>query len=276
MVWLTFSPIARSTELYYSIDEATVDLLLNWGCIAFIPCLPLSYILMNKPHGLRRSIILLAIAVFSATVIRVIPIVITSPTSPNFKSISLPFLHVGQILNAACGPLVMAPVAQLSCLWFAPHERTRATTIAILANSFGATVGYVISPYIVALPGDVPRLLYVHVGIAFIACVLTVLYFPAQPPTAPSAAAEALMFHPGSEQTSGFLKKYMQDVWKCLTTPSFVLLTIAGSILLGIFGTWTSLFDVILKPENYTEKEAGNNINFRILNDTFFSLFVSS
>ncbi len=48
LIWLTFSPIARSAEAYYNITDATVDLLLNWGSIIFIPCLPLTYILLNK------------------------------------------------------------------------------------------------------------------------------------------------------------------------------------------------------------------------------------
>jgi MFS family permease len=257
LIWLTFSPIARSVEIYYHIDEATVDLLLNWGPIIFIPCLPLTYILLNKHHGLRCCVIILALTDFLAAFVRVLPIVITSPSSPHFSSISLPFLHFGQILNAACGPLVMAPVAQLSCLWFPPHERTRATTFAILANNFGSTVGFVISPYIVSSPDYVPHLLYVHLALAFLACVLALLYFPPVPPSAPSAAAELLIIGPTSEQNSGSVKKFMKDIGRCLTTPSFVLIATAGGLLTGVLGTWVSLYDVILKPENYTEQQAG-------------------
>jgi hypothetical protein len=256
-MWLTFSPIARSAETYYHISEVTIDLLLNWGSIIFIPCLPLAYILLNKHHGLRRCIIILAITDFLAALVRVIPVVITSPSSPKFSSISVPFLHVGQILNAACGPLVMAPVSQLSCLWFGPHERTRATTVAVFANNLGATVGFLISPYIVSSPDHVPRLLYVHLVLAFLACVLALLYFPAQPPSAPSAAAELLIFRPATEQNTNSWKTFMKGIGKCLTTPSFVLISTAGGLLFGTIGTWTSLFDIILKPENYTEQQAG-------------------
>jgi hypothetical protein len=257
LIWLTFSPIARNTEAYYKITDSTIDLLLNWGPIIFIPCLPLTYVLLNKHHGLRRCVILLAITDFAAALVRVIPIVITSPSSPNFSTISLPFLHAGQILNAACGPLVMAPVSQLSCLWFAPHERTRATTVAIFANNFGATVGFVISPFIVSSPDNVPYLLYFHLGLAFIACVLALLYFPAEPPSAPSAAAELLIFHPVNEESSNSWMTFLKDSWHCLTTPSFLLISLAGGLLLGTFGAWTSLYDIILEPEHYTEQQAG-------------------
>ncbi|CAF0785698.1 unnamed protein product [Adineta ricciae] len=257
LIWLTFSPIARATEAYYNITESTVDLLLNWGPIIFIPCLPLTYILLNKHHGLRNCVIILALVDFVAALVRVLPVVITTPSSPHFSSIALPFLHMGQILNAACGPLVMAPVSQLSCLWFAPNERTRATTIAIMANNFGSTVGFVISPFIVSSPDRVPYLLYLHLALAFIACVLVLLYFPPQPPSPPSAAAELLVLHPTSEQATNSWRTFMKDVWQCLTTPSFVLLSLAGGLSSGVFGAWTSLFDLILKPENYTELQAG-------------------
>jgi MFS family permease len=151
----------------------------------------------------------------------------------------------------------MAPVSQLSCLWFAPHERTRATSVALIANNFGSTVGFIISPFIVSSPEYVPYLLYLHLALAFLACVLALLYFPPQPPSAPSAAAELLILHPSSEQNNNSWKIYMKDIWKCLTTPSFLLLSTAGGLLAGVLGTWTSLYDVILAPENYTEKQAG-------------------
>ena len=257
LFWLTFSPIARSAEDYYHISEATVDLLLNWGPIIFIPCLPLTYILLNKPNGLRRCVLLLAFTGFLSTILRVIPSIITSPSSPHFSSIAMPFMHAGQILNAACGPLVMAPVSQLSCLWFGANERVRATTIAIMANNFGSTVGFLISAPIVSSPEYVPRLLYIHVGLAFVPCVLAFLYFPAHPPTAPSPAAEQLLFHPDSEQSGNSWRILMKNIWHCFTKPSFVLIAMAGGLIGGTTSAWTSLFDVILKPENYTEQQAG-------------------
>ena len=257
IIWLTFSPIARATEKYYNIGDSTVTLFLNWGPIIFIPCLPLTYMLLNKPSGLRKCVLILAVMDFLGAACRVVPSIITSPSSPDFSSISLPFLHAGQILNAACGPLVMAPVSQLSCLWFAPHERTRATTVAIFANNFGSTIGFVISPFIVSDPSHIPRLLYIHLGLAFLACVLTLLYFPAQPPTAPSAAAELITHSPENQVATNTWRSTLQDVWTCMTNPAFVLLSTAGGILYGTMGAWTGLFDIILKPENYSEEDAG-------------------
>ena len=254
-IWLTFSPIARSAEQYYHISEATIDLLLNWGPIIFIPCLPLTYFLLNQSNGLRNCVVLLAILDFFAAMIRVIPSVIIHPSNPHFTTISLVFLHLGQILNAACGPLVMAPVSQLSCLWFAPHERTRATTIAIFSNSFGLTMGFLISPWIVTIPDNVPHLLYLHLGLAFLACILALLFFPLAPIHPPSAAATLLLQRPNNDhQTS---RQFWRDLKQCLAKPSFLLIAGAGGLMSGTLSSWTSLFDVILKTENYTEQQAG-------------------
>jgi hypothetical protein len=259
LMWLTFSPIARQAEVYYNITESTVDLLLNWGPIVFIPCLPLTSILLNMPNGLRYCVIILAITDFTGALARIVPSIILTAGSANFNSIALPFIHIGQILNAACGPLVMAPVSQISCLWFAPHERTRATTVAIFANNFGATVGFVISPFLVSEPEHVPHLLYVHFGLAFIACVLALIYFPAQPPSAPSAAAELLINNPTSAENSHDWRTFLRDIWTCLTNPAFLILSTAGGLIYGMFGAWTSLYDVLLEPEGYSESATGKS-----------------
>src|SRR5579871_900766 len=92
LMWLTFSPIARNAETYYNITEATVDLLLNWGPIIFIPVLPFTSILLNRPNGLRHCVILLAITGFLAAIFRVIPLVIATSSNPHFSSLSLPFV----------------------------------------------------------------------------------------------------------------------------------------------------------------------------------------
>ncbi|UJR11507.1 hypothetical protein I4U23_015688 [Adineta vaga] len=255
IIWLTFSPIARNAEKYYQMNEATIDLLLNWQSILFIPFLPLAYIILNKQNGLRKCVMLVATLTFLGTILRLIPLIISHSSSPHFHSISMPFLHAGHILNAICYPLVTAPVSQLSCEWFGLNERTRATTIAIIANNFGGTIGYVTSPFIVSSPECVPRLLYIHLGLAFVACVLTFLYFPAHPPTPPSPAAQQLSQTINEENSSW--KIHMKHIWQCLTTPSFLLICNAGSFSYGIFNVWVGLYDNILIPQNYTEIQTG-------------------
>jgi hypothetical protein len=49
----------------------------------------------------------------------------------------------------------------------------------------------------------------------------------------------------------------MEEVWQCMKSPAFMLLSIVGGLTTGGFSAWTGLYDVILAPENYTEQQAG-------------------
>ena len=258
MFWLTFSPIAGSTIDFFHVDEATVDLLLNWGPIIFLPSLPFVYLLLNTHHGLRKCILILAIVSLVATCLRLIPLIATSPTDAHFHDTALPFLHVGQILIAVTGPIVMALVSQLSCMWFAPHERTRATTIAILGPSLGGAVGFLVPPFLVSEAEQVPRLLYLHTVQAFIACVLTLAYFPAEPPSPPSLAADMLNVNRAvKERATDTFRKALRDIWRCFRNISCVLIMFSGALMGGTFSAWGGLFANILTPLNYTQVEAG-------------------
>lgn len=258
LMWLTFSPIARHAEEYYNVTVNTIDLLLNWGPIISIPCLPLASLLLNTPNGLRYCVLVLALTDFLAALARMLPSIILHSTSSNFKTVALPLIHLGQILNAMCGPLAAIPVSQLSSLWFAPHERTRATTIAILANNnIGTAIGFIISPYIVNQSEHVPYLLYLHFGLACVACVLTLASFPSRPPSAPSAAAELLIANSTSGGTRHNWRKFAKDLWICFTNPAFLFLAIAGGLINGAINAWTGLYDVLLESEGYTETQAG-------------------
>jgi hypothetical protein len=263
MFWLTFSPIAGSTKTFYHVTEATVDLLLNWGPIIFLPTLPLIYLLLNSYHGLRKCVLIFAIVPVIATCLRLIPSVVISSTNPNFHDITVPFLHVGQILIAITGPIAMALVSQLSCIWFAPDERTRATTAAILGTNLGGAAGFLVPPFLVSEPWHVPRLLYMHTGQALLACVLTLAYFPAEPPSPPSVAADMLNANRLiKERPVEILKRVLWDILHCCRNISCVLLIASGALFGGTFAAWGGLFATILTPLGYSEVEAGKKVFF--------------
>ncbi|CAF2797106.1 unnamed protein product [Rotaria sp. Silwood2] len=258
MFWLTFSPIAGSAQKFYNISEATVDLLLNWGPIIFLPTLPFVYLLLNTHHGLRKCVLIFAIVPVIATSLRLFPLIVTSSTSHNFHDIAIPFLHIGQILIAATGPIAMALVSQLSCIWFAPHERTRATTIAILGAASGGAAAFIIEPRLVSEAWCVPHLLYLHTGQATFACILTLAYFPAEPPSSPSVAADLLNAHRLIKtELIERLKRFARDIFHCCQNISCVLIIISGAAMGGTFAAWSGLFATILTPLGYTEIEAG-------------------
>lgn len=258
MFWLTFSPIASSTMDFYHVDEATVDLLLNWGPIIFLPTLPLVYLILNSHRGLRKCLLIFASVSFFATSFRLLPLWIVSSSDSNFHETALPILHFSQILIAATGPFAMAVASQLSCLWFPLNERTRATTVAVLSASLGGAMAFLISPHLVTEASQVPRLLYLHTGQAFLAVLLTIVYCPAEPFSPPSSAAQQLLLEQSiPEKPIEIFKRFLFDFVKCCRNPSCVLLVLAGGILGGTMAAWTGILATILKPLDYSDTEAG-------------------
>jgi hypothetical protein len=58
----------------------------------------------------------------------------------------------------------------------------------VVCKSIGAAAGFLVGPAMVKKPGDIPSLLYFHVGFAWVTMIAIGIYFPASPPTPPSAA----------------------------------------------------------------------------------------
>ena len=275
LFWLTFSPISNQAEVYYHTDVNTINLLLNWGPIIYIPCQFLTFWIASVHGGLRKVVLTSSTLCTVAMLLRCVPNILWSPSSSAFQSNAIWFLHAAHILNAAAGPLVMSTVSQCSALWFGVNERAKATSIAIFSNNLGAAIGFLQIPAQVQSDQgtDIPNLLYTHAGMAVFASILTLAYFPAAPPTPPSHAAE-LMMRPipvayaddeaivishsrGSTAVTiarqgtavrravvGVLRQF----WACCTNVSFLLLAIGGGGVLGVFNGWSALFNNILGP----------------------------
>lgn len=286
MFWLTFSPVANNAEEYYNISEAQVDLLLNWGPIVYIPVLPLTSWLLSRKGGLRTAVVCNQIMVTLGMSLRILPNLI-----PSLLPHAIWFLHVGHFLNGAAGPVVMAAASLLSAQWFGSDERSRATTVAVLANNLGAAAGFLIGPYMVKEPHDIPNFLYMHAIFAWVTMICIGIYFPAAPPTPPSAAqatkwaadAAAIaspvhashkhhisrnghLVDPSSVNPEVILvpslshnnePSFIAGCIQLLKNPSFMLLSLSGGLSQGFWNTWTGVLLTILSPMGYSQNEAG-------------------
>ena len=125
--------------------------------------------------------------------------------------------HICSILNGICGVTVMAAPPAISAAWFAPTERTTATSINQVFNNLGNAVSFVLGPFLVpggdyqnttkyasGGEGDIAaaagngtysqedireRIQWYMVGMAAFSCAMFLLilaYFPSKPPTPPS------------------------------------------------------------------------------------------
>eukprot|EP01084_Bolivina_argentea_P017966 33496_1 len=133
--WFTFSSVPSQVEQYYHLKHtssgnvnAVIDLLLNWGPIMAFPSIPLTaYILLFPIKGLKYSVKLSISLVFFGCLIRCIPTILKSIDNNYIINNSfwhtLIFLHIGQILNAIAGVIIMSVPSKLSVIWFPENER---------------------------------------------------------------------------------------------------------------------------------------------------------
>ncbi len=89
--WIPFSPVSPSTQIYYGIPSTTVDLLLNWGPIVFISCLPLAYLLLRRRNGFRHLVI------------------ITAPVHKNWTGHQLQFTRIELVTSSSSQELNWSP-----------------------------------------------------------------------------------------------------------------------------------------------------------------------
>lgn len=116
--------------------------------------------------------------------------------------------HLCSILNGISGVIIMAAPPAISAAWFAPGERTTATSINQVMNNAGNAVSFLVGPYVVPdnfanmsdFTRDTPTAAGVRkdiqwyvVGQAGVACAIFLVilaYFPSKPPTPPSPSSE--------------------------------------------------------------------------------------
>eukprot|EP01129_Flabellula_baltica_P012129 TRINITY_DN5427_c0_g1_i1.p1 TRINITY_DN5427_c0_g1~~TRINITY_DN5427_c0_g1_i1.p1 ORF type:complete len:438 (+),score=54.58 TRINITY_DN5427_c0_g1_i1:78-1391(+) len=229
--WIGLSPVSVDSKDFFEIDTDIINLLLAWGAIAFlITAVPVMLLLTALDHPVRLLIVGSCFLCGLGMVIRCLALI--DPKS----SASLVFLNVGQVLNAAAGPVCMIIPPVLSAEWFAENERTKSTSAMIISNGFGVGIAYLVAPYVVHHLG----MEMFCIGEAVLGVVLflvALIYFPSHPKTPPTRTSEM-----GSEIP---IKK---ELLMLIKNPSFILLTIIIGIQQGSLYGWAGMFDQFLYP----------------------------
>lgn len=157
---VTYSSVPAASNAYLGIDDATLNLLLAYGPIAFcLAVYPAAAILSARPvDGLRLTIRLGAGLCLAAATLRTVPVFIPARADSSDAAAhdtALALTHIAQFINAAVGPLIVASPAVLSRAWFPPAQRNTATAIANTANALGRAVGFFLGPALVSTASQV-------------------------------------------------------------------------------------------------------------------------
>ncbi|XP_065175556.1 solute carrier family 49 member 4-like isoform X2 [Sycon ciliatum] len=230
-IWVTFGTIAKQTEDYYDVSSSEVDMLAAWGPITFIVGMLFCPYLLER-RGIRDTM-------FIAVLLEVVGAGVRVFAPPGRSMFAL--VHLGQILNGLAGPLIAAPPAKLSAVWFPPHQRTTATTIGAMAPFAGLAVAFLFIPFLANNYGMQTMLLWQFILTGIITLAVAV-YFPEAPPTPPSASSEV-------QRVS------LKNCWsKVKGNRTFWILSICGGVTSGVFSAWASILSIILNSsDNFTD-----------------------
>lgn len=134
LVWLTFSASPKEVKEYYNLGgepDRQIDMLLNWGPISYVIAIAFVMIAVNRGGtSLWRVLLSGGLLTASGAVVRLIPTFIGAEFRQSTSAAYV--LHFGQFLNGLNGPPGGATPSALSAAWFAPEQRTLATSLAYI------------------------------------------------------------------------------------------------------------------------------------------------
>ena len=232
MVYSTISPIAPYAEQALNLNQTDISLLANWYNIMFIIGV-FPYMWLIQVKGLRLPITSAAVLMATGAFVRCLN---SGNLVPSFDKA---MLHFGQAINGLASSVLWFSCTKISATWFPPSERTISTSIALVSGGFGVAISFVVGPYTVkGIAGNlldsgnytenesyalaIRYLFYGESIVTAILCLMTVIYFPSQPPSPPcyTATSERFNFIEGFKKFSTSL-----DGWLI-----FLLYSISGQV----------------------------------------------
>lgn len=140
--WLVFDPVAETLDHFFKdLNKKQLELLSSWQPIVFlVMCFPVMK-LVARYDGLRLAVRLGATSEMLGAVLKLIGCLSRSTAA------GLAFLHIGQIFSGVGSPVATGAVSALSATWFEPEERTRATGAAVMMNTMGNAICYLVIPF---------------------------------------------------------------------------------------------------------------------------------
>lgn len=259
--WLIFDPVSESLEHFFKgLNKHQLELLSSWQPIVFlIMCIPIMR-LVTRYDGLRMAVRVGASAEMIGASLKLIgSLAHKSPAG-------LVILHIGQMFSGVGSPVATGCVSALSATWFLPEERTRSTAAAVMFNTVGNAICFIIVPSLTAALTFTSVVVY-EVIMAAISLFLVWMVMPQEhlvedaeahktaeeeddnrgpaasihsPSDLGSGEEVIIASQPHQKEHAGLRKQLLQ----LIKNPSVVCLCIIYAWLCGGFTAWVSLFSI--------------------------------
>jgi FLVCR family MFS transporter len=259
ITWTPLSALPDAAKIYWPcLSDSLIFWSLNMATIVYVPISFISPWLLTTPNGMQRSVqVGVAFSLLSAAVR--VPAAMAGPSfraSPWCNAL----MQLGGAFCGIAGPFTQGSPSRFSAIWFPPEERTRATAIAFLGTYIGSAASYVISPALVQTPDQMPLLIYIEFGLAFLPFFCVAVYFPDSPEA--MAATDGSLKGCGDEDelNEGCGDKdelsFIKGCKRLLKVPAFTMLVMSAGLLHGMFACWSAALPILLRPFGYTNTKA--------------------
>ncbi|XP_059476348.1 heme transporter FLVCR1 isoform X2 [Neocloeon triangulifer] len=251
MQWIQYSIIADVINRYYGVSFLTIDWTSMIYMITYIPLIfPASWILTKK--GLRFTTLVGSLGTCVGAWIKVLSV------APDRFWVSF----VGQTIVAVSQVFILSVPSRLAAVWFGPKQVSSACAIGVFGNQLGVATGFLLPPLLVknqeAIENIGQDLSVMFYGVAIFTTILfafLVIFFKAEPPTAPSAAM-ANRNNEGSEESP---REFIQTLGRLFKNWGYILLLLSYGINVGVFYALSTLLNqVVLAHFEGAGSDAGN------------------
>ncbi|XP_053558714.1 solute carrier family 49 member A3 [Bombina bombina] len=242
MLWISFAPVADLTASFFSIPLDIVNL---FSLVYLVISIPVGFgaSWLLDTLGLKSSILLSSWLNMIGSVIRCLSII----TFLNTGGVGAIYIFVGQCICAIAQPLILFVPAKLAAVWFPDHQRATANMIASMSNPLGILLANVLSPTVVKVAKDVPKIIGLYSLPAVLACTLATFgVCDKAPPSPPSASARKSTSEP-----------FCSGVWQLLNNKAYCILMLCFGAGIGIFTAFSAFLEQILCFNGYSNFFSG-------------------
>lgn len=228
LVWMTFSGNPGVTKEYYGLSnpEATVNLLLNWGPIMYLPVAPfVAWATMRSMGSIWAVVLCGTFLTLAGSLVRLAPSFLPDFVLTSWGSLCC--LHIGQALNGAAGPMNAVTPSLIAATWFPPSERTFATATVFGIQTASPAIGFLLALCV----HESRDLIYLMVVEALFSALVALMwaFLPRQPKSPPSIS-QSLRSGSSMEMHSLPPRRWV-SAW---------VLFLASGLAVGCFQTWST------------------------------------
>lgn len=243
--FINFAPIEVEARQFFDLDSLQINFLATVYAITY-PAFIIVGCLVFQRHGLWPSMVIAGLFNAAGALLRVACVL---------WSRRYPLLLLSQIVNGTAEVFYLSLPPLLSGTWFTEKQRTFSTAIAVMANSIGTCIGFVVPPAVIPPGGNFSdaeresqflRFFLAQAVLAVTVAIAAGVVLPPLPAVSPSVTAPRTDFH-----------EILPVIKRIVRNPSFVLLSFAIGIAGDVLWTVASMLPQLLIPFGVNEEQCG-------------------